>query len=91
MSIKENIRNKKRYERSLLSDAHLARLSDNFLTQWMKFSKELSYQSIAIYYPFDNEDSPLEIFNYLFSFRIKSTCKFLAIEVSHVEKVNLLS
>ena len=65
MSIKENIRNKKRYDRSLLSDAHLARLSDNFLTQWMKFSKELSYQSIAIYYPFDNEASPLEIFNYL--------------------------
>ena len=65
MSIKENIRNEKRYERSLLSDAHLARLSDNFLTQWMKFSKELSYQSIAIYYPFDNEASPLEIFNYL--------------------------
>ena len=67
MSIKENIRNKKRYERSLLSDAHIARLSDNFLTQWMKFSKELSYQSIAIYYPFDNEASPLEIFNYLYS------------------------
>ena len=67
MSIKENIRNKKRYDRSLLSDAHLARLSDNFLTQWMKFSKELTYQSIAIYYPFDNEASPLEIFNYLYS------------------------
>ena len=67
MSIKETIRNEKRYERSLLSDAHLARLSDNFLTQWMKFSKELSYQSIAIYYPFDNEASPLEIFNYLHS------------------------
>ena len=67
MSIKETLRNEKRYERSLLSDAHLARLSDNFLTQWMKFSKELSYQSIAIYYPFDNEASPLEIFNYLYS------------------------
>ena len=67
MSVKENIRNKKRYERSLLSDAHLARLSNNFLTQWMKFLKELSYQSIAIYYPFDNEASPLEIFNYLYS------------------------
>ena len=67
MSIKEKIRNEKRYERSLLSDAHVARLSDNFLTQWMKFSKELSYQSIAIYYPFDNEASPLEIFNYLYS------------------------
>ena len=67
MSIKENIRNKQRYERSLLSDAHIARLSDNFLTQWMKFSKELSYQSIAIYYPFDNEASPLEIMNYLHS------------------------
>ena len=67
MSIKENIRNEKRYERSLLSNAHLARLSDNFLTQWMKFSKELSYQSIAIYYPFDNKASPLEIFNYLYS------------------------
>jgi len=67
MSIKENIRNKKRYERSLLSDAHLARLSDNFLSQWMKFSKELSYQSVAIYYPFDNEASPLEIMNYLHS------------------------
>ena len=67
MSVKENIRNEKRYERSLLSDAHIARLSDNFLTQWMKFSKELSYQSIAIYYPFDNEASPLEIMNYLHS------------------------
>ena len=67
MSIKKNIRNKQRYERSLLSDAHKARLSDNFLSQWMKFSKELSYQSIAIYYPFDNEASPLEIMNYLHS------------------------
>ena len=67
MSIKEKIRNEKRYERSILYDAHVARLSDNFLTQWMKFSKELSYQSIAIYYPFDNEASPLEIFNYLHS------------------------
>ena len=67
MSVKENIRNEKRYERSLLSDAHIARLSDNFLTQWMKFSKELSYQSIALYYPFDNEASPLEIINYLHS------------------------
>jgi 5-formyltetrahydrofolate cyclo-ligase len=67
MSVKEKIRNEKRYERSILSDAHVARLSDNFLTQWMKFSKELSYQSIAIYYPFDNEASPLEIFNYLHS------------------------
>ena len=67
MSIKENIRNKQRYERSLLSDAHKARLSDNFLSQWIKFSKELSYQSIAIYYPFDNEASPLEIMNYLHS------------------------
>ena len=67
MSIKENIRNEKRYERSLLSNAHLARLSDNFLTQWMKFSKELSYQSIALYYPFDNEASTLEIINYLHS------------------------
>ena len=67
MSIKENIRNEKRYERSILSDAHIARLSDNFLSQWMKFSKELPYQSIAIYYPFDNEASPLEIMNYLHS------------------------
>ena len=67
MSVKENIRTKKRYERSLLSDAHIARLSDNFLTQWMKFSKELSYQSIALYYPFDNEASTLEIINYLHS------------------------
>lgn len=67
MSVKENIRNEKRYERSLLSDAHIARLSDNFLTQWMKFSKELSYQSIALYYPFDNEASTLEIINYLHS------------------------
>ena len=67
MSVKENIRNKKRYERSLLSDAHIARLSDNFLTQWIKFSKELSYQSIALYYPFDNEASTLEIINYLHS------------------------
>ena len=61
MSIKENIRNEKRYERSLLSEAHIARLSDNFLSQWIKFSKELSYQSIGIYYPFDNEASPFEI------------------------------
>ena len=67
MSVKENIRNEKRYERSLLSDAHIARLSDNFLTQWMKFSKGLSYQSIALYYPFDNEASTLEIINYLHS------------------------
>ena len=67
MSVKENIRNEKRYERSLLSDAHIARLSDNFLSQWIKFSKELSYQSIALYYPFDNEASPLEIINYLHS------------------------
>ena len=67
MSIKENIRNKKRYDRSLLSDAHIARLSDNFLSQWMKFAKELYYQSVAIYYPFDNEASPLEIMNYLHS------------------------
>jgi 5-formyltetrahydrofolate cyclo-ligase len=67
MSIKENIRNEKRYERSLLSDAHIARLSDNFLSQWMKFAKELSYQSVAIYYPFNNEASPLEIMNYLHS------------------------
>ena len=67
MSIKENIRNKKRYERSLLSNAHVARLSDNFLSQWMKFAKELSYQSVAIYYPFDNEASPLKIMNHLHS------------------------
>tara|TARA_B100000214_G_scaffold224352_1_gene163299 strand:- start:148 stop:705 length:558 start_codon:yes stop_codon:yes gene_type:complete len=67
MSIKENIRKEKRNERSLLSDAHIARLSDNFLTQWMKFSKELTYQSIALYYPFDNEASTLEIINYLHS------------------------
>jgi|TARA_B100001093_G_scaffold502424_1_gene555395 5-formyltetrahydrofolate cyclo-ligase len=67
MSIKENIRNKKRCESSLLSTAHVARLSDNFLSQWMKFAKELSYQSVAIYYPFNNEASPLEIMNYLHS------------------------
>ena len=67
MSIKENIRNTKRYERLLLSNVHIARLSDNFLYQWMKFSKELSYQSVVIYYPFDNEASPLEIMNYLHS------------------------
>ena len=67
MSIKENIRNKKRYDRSLLSDAHVARLSDNFLSQWMKFAKELSYKTVAIYYPFDNEASTLEIMNYLHS------------------------
>ena len=67
MPAKKNIRNEKRYERSLLSDAHIARLSDNFLTQWMKFSKELSYESISLYYPFDNEASPLEIINYLHS------------------------
>ena len=65
MSIKAKIRNEKRYERSILSDAHIARLSDNFLSQWIKFSKELSYKSIAIYYPFDNEASTLEIMNYL--------------------------
>ena len=58
MSIKENIRNEKRYERSLLSDAHIARLSDNFLSQWIKFSKELSYQSIGIYYPDHHEHFP---------------------------------
>ena len=46
MSIKENIRNEKRYERSLLSEAHIARLSDNFLSQWIKFSKELSNNKI---------------------------------------------
>ena len=67
MSIKAKIRNEKRYERSILSDAHIARLSDNFLSQWIKFSKELSYKSIAIYYPFDNEASTLEIINYLHS------------------------
>ena len=67
MSIKENIRNEKRYERSLLSEAHIARLSDNFLSQWIKFSKELSYQSIGIYYPFDNEASTFEIMKYLHS------------------------
>ena len=43
MSIKENIRHEKRYERSLLSNAHISRLSDNFLSQWLKISKELSY------------------------------------------------
>ncbi|MBC79168.1 MAG: 5-formyltetrahydrofolate cyclo-ligase [Chloroflexi bacterium] len=67
MSSKENIRNEKRHERSLLSDAHIARLSHNFLSQWLKFSKELSYRSIGLYYPFDNEASTLEIMNYLHS------------------------
>ena len=65
MSIKEKLRNKKRYERSLLSEAHVARLSDNLLSQWLKFSNELSYNSIALYYPFDNEASTLEIIKYL--------------------------
>ena len=67
MSIKENIRHKKRYERSLLSNAHISRLSDNFLSQWLKISKELSYNTVGLYYPFDNEASPLEIINYLHS------------------------
>ncbi len=67
MSIKENIRHEKRYERSLLSDAHISRLSDNFLSQWLKISKELSYNTVGLYYPFDNEASPLEIINYLHS------------------------
>ena len=71
MSIKENIRFKKRYERSLLSQAHVDRLSDNFLSQWMKLSNELSYNSIAVYYPFDNEASPLAIISYLHSKRKK--------------------
>ena len=67
MSIKENIRHEKRHERSLLSDAHISRLSDNFLSQWLKISKELSYNTVGLYYPFDNEASPLEIINYLHS------------------------
>jgi len=67
MSIKEKLRNKKRYERSLLSEAHVARLSDNLLSKWLKFSNELSYNSIALYYPFDNEASTLEIIRYLHS------------------------
>ena len=67
MSIKEIIRKKIRNERSLLSDAHVIRLSDNLLTQWMKLSNELSYKSIALYYPFDNEASTLEIISYLHS------------------------
>ena len=54
MSIKENIRHEKRHERSLLSDAHISRLSDNILSQWLKISKELSYNTIGLYYPFDN-------------------------------------
>ena len=67
MSIKENIRHEKRHERSLLSNAHISRLSDNILSQWLKISKELSYNTIGLYYPFDNEASPLEIINYLHS------------------------
>ncbi len=67
MSIKENIRHEKRHERSLLSNAHISRLSDNILSQWLKISKELSYNTIGLYYPFDNEASPFEIINYLHS------------------------
>jgi 5-formyltetrahydrofolate cyclo-ligase len=67
MPIKKNIRKKIRYERTCLSKAHIARLSDNFLTQWMKLSSELSYESIALYYPFDSEASTLEIIHYLHS------------------------
>jgi 5-formyltetrahydrofolate cyclo-ligase len=67
MFIKENIRKKKRYERSRLSEAHIARLADNLLSQWIKFSNELSYNAIALYYPFDNEASTLEIIRYLHS------------------------
>ena len=67
MSIKEHIRKKIRHERLSLSDAHVARLADNLLTQWMRFSNQFSYESIALYYPFDNEASTLEIIRYLHS------------------------
>ena len=67
MSIKEHIRKKIRHERFRLSDAHVTRLADNLLTQWMRFSNQFSYESIALYYPFDNEASTLEIIRYLHS------------------------
>jgi|TARA_B100001093_G_scaffold133184_1_gene125906 5-formyltetrahydrofolate cyclo-ligase len=67
MSVKEKLRTKNRFERSLLSKAHVARLSENLLSQWLKFSKELPYDSIALYYPFDNEACTLEIIKYLHS------------------------
>jgi len=67
MPIKKNIRKKIRHERLRLSDAHVARLANNLLTQWMRFSNQFSYESIALYYPFDNEASTLEIIRYLHS------------------------
>lgn len=65
MSLKENIRNNQIHNRLLLSQAHIERLSDNFLSQWIKFSKLVSYSTVAVYYPFNNEGSTLQIISYL--------------------------
>ena len=48
-----------------MSQAHIERLSDNFLSQWIKFSKLVSYSTVAVYYPFNNEGSTLQIISYL--------------------------
>jgi len=65
LSLKENIRNNQIHNRLLLSQAHIERLSDNFLSQWIKFSKLVSYSTVAAYYPFNNEGSTLQILSYL--------------------------
>ena len=65
MSLKENIRNNQIHNRLLLSQAHIERLSDNFLSQWIKFSKLVSYSTVAAYYPFNNKGSTLQILLYL--------------------------
>jgi len=67
LSLKEKIRNNQIDNRLLLSQAHIERLSDNFLSQWIKFSKSVSYSKVAVYYPFNNEGSTLEIISYLHS------------------------
>ena len=67
MSLKENIRKNQIDNRLLLSQAHIERLSDNFLSQWIKFSKLISYSVVAVYYPFNNEASSLQIISYLHS------------------------
>ena len=67
MSLKEKIRNNQIDNRLLLSQAHIERLSDNFLSQWIKFSKSVSYSTVAVYYPFNNEASTLQIISYLHS------------------------
>jgi len=65
LSLKENIRNNQIENRLLLSQAHIERLSDNFLSKWIKFSKSISYSTVAAYYPFNNEASTLQIISYL--------------------------